>query len=149
MKKIKGVVPDVYKLTKANNGVVELKNTFEAGDRVQLIFDEKVQVVDVLSATESKFITSLSYTGDVFVYGREVDDFRTVDYEAVSMLNVSATQELYKKIQLLEKQLAGMSDVVFSLSEQNEKLQSKTQDIEMLKNQLLEIQNMLNIQAEK
>ena len=85
----------------------------------------------------------------MFVYGREVDDFRTVDYEAVSMLNVSATQELYKKIQLLDKQLAGMSDIVSSLTEQNEKLQSKTQDIEMLKNQLIGIQNMLNIQAEK
>ncbi len=29
----------------------------------------------------------------VFVYGREVNDFHTVDYEALSMLNVSATQE--------------------------------------------------------
>ena len=83
------------------------------------------------------------------MYGREVDDFRTVDYEAVSMLNLSATQELYKKIQLLENQLAGMSDVVSSLSEQNEKLQLNTKDVEMLKNQLNEIQNMLNIQAEK
>jgi molybdopterin converting factor small subunit len=149
VKKIKGVVPDIYKLTKASNGVVELKNNLKAGDRVQLIFDEKVQIVDVLSATESNFKTGLSHTGDVFVYGREVDDFRTVDYEAVSMLNLSATQELYKKIQLLENQLAGMSDAVSSLSEQNEKLQSNTKDVEMLKNQLNEIQNMLNIQAEK
>jgi hypothetical protein len=38
---------------------------------------------------------------------------------------------------------------VSSLSEQNEKLQSNTKDVEMLKNQLNEIQNMLNIQAEK
>jgi hypothetical protein len=32
------------------------------------------------------------------VYGREVNDFHAVDYESLSMLNVSATQELYKLI---------------------------------------------------
>ena len=34
----------------------------------------------------------------MFVYGKEVVDFHVVDYTAVSMLNVSATQELYKLI---------------------------------------------------
>ena len=32
----------------------------------------------------------------VFVYGRQVDDFRTVDYDAIAMLNVSATQQIKK-----------------------------------------------------
>ncbi len=34
----------------------------------------------------------------------EISDFHTVDYEALSMLNISATQELYKKIQLIENE---------------------------------------------
>ena len=33
-----------------------------------------------------------------------MDDFRTVDYEAISMLNVSATQELLKRVEALEDQ---------------------------------------------
>jgi ribosome-binding protein aMBF1 (putative translation factor) len=33
------------------------------------------------------------------VYGREVDDLRSVDYDAIAMLNVSATQELAKKLE--------------------------------------------------
>lgn len=40
--------------------------------------------------------------GNVFVYGKQVDDFHTVDYEAIAMLNVSATQELLKRIKQLE-----------------------------------------------
>lgn len=34
----------------------------------------------------------------VFVYGEEVDDFRTVDYEGLTALNISATQELGKEL---------------------------------------------------
>jgi len=33
----------------------------------------------------------------VFVFGREVNDFRTLDYDAIAMLNVSATQQLKKE----------------------------------------------------
>ena len=42
------------------------------------------------------------------MYGRVVDDFRAVDYEAVSMLNVSATQELYRKVQQQETETAAL-----------------------------------------
>ena len=41
----------------------------------------------------------------VFVYGREMDDFHTVDYDAISMLNVSATQEQQGRIEELEEML--------------------------------------------
>ena len=49
------------------------------------------------------------------MYGEEVDDFRTVDYEGLTTLNISATQEisrLVKKqaaiIESLEKRLAAL-----------------------------------------
>ena len=51
----------------------------------------------------------------VFVYGEEVDDFRTVDYEGLTTLNISATQELSKQvkkqqalIELLEKKIVAL-----------------------------------------
>ncbi|MDO7873516.1 tail fiber domain-containing protein [Hymenobacter sp. ASUV-10] len=44
----------------------------------------------------------------VFVFGLEHADVRSVDYEALSMLNVSATQELARKVELLEKQNAAL-----------------------------------------
>ena len=53
------------------DGTVQMKNDLKVGDHVKLIFDEKVQIVDVLSVSEKSFTTGLTYTGDVFVYGRE------------------------------------------------------------------------------
>ena len=55
----------------------------------------------------------------VFVFGAQVDDFRTVDYEAIAMLNVSATQEL-------TKQLKESQDRLKQLEAENEKLKSST-----------------------
>ncbi len=34
------------------------------------------------------------------MYGEEVDDFRTVDYEGLTTLNISATQEISKVIKM-------------------------------------------------
>ena len=49
-----------------------------------------------------RFRTGFAADGEeVFVFGREVKDFRNVDYDAIAMLNVSATQELNRR---LEKQ---------------------------------------------
>jgi hypothetical protein len=37
------------------------------------------------------------------VYGEEVNDFRTVDYEGLTTLNISATQELSKLVKKQEE----------------------------------------------
>jgi hypothetical protein len=44
----------------------------------------------------------------VFVYGREVKDFRSVDYDAIAMLNVSATQELARKLETVQAENAAL-----------------------------------------
>jgi hypothetical protein len=53
--------------------------------------------------------------GELFVYGHRVDDLRVVDYEAVAMLNLSATQELYRQVQsqaaALQTQAAALVEV--------------------------------------
>ena len=40
----------------------------------------------------------LNAENHVFVYGEEIADFRVVDYEGLTTLNISATQQLYKMI---------------------------------------------------
>ena len=57
----------------------------------------------------------------VFVYGREVKDFRNVDYEAIAMLNVSATQELNRR---LEKQTADFVAQAEEISSRSRALRS-------------------------
>ncbi|MBP6732686.1 MAG: tail fiber domain-containing protein, partial [Chitinophagales bacterium] len=107
--KITDVVPDIYKLAEVKNGRVELQNDLKAGERVKLIMSDKAEVFNVLAADGNGFNVELKDEGKVFVFGREVNDFRTVDYEAISMLNVSATQELLKMVNGLENKVALLS----------------------------------------
>ena len=87
------VVPDIYKKALINNGWVELATDLKVGDRVRLITQKGNRAIhEVLEVKNDKFRTDFAEDGDVvFVYGREVKDFRNVDYDAIAMLNVSAT----------------------------------------------------------
>ena len=78
----------------------------------------------------------------LFVYGREVEDFRTVDYEAISMLNVSATQELLKRIEALEDQ----NNVLKAQNSELLKLKSKMETLERSVSLLLEEKNTVKIE---
>ena len=81
------------------------------GDKIQIIFEDKKELLEVLEIKDNAFrVEPLNFNGStgenciVFVYGRQVDDFHTVDYQAISMLNVSATQQLAKEIKKLKKE---------------------------------------------
>jgi hypothetical protein len=96
-------IPNIYQLTKIENGFVALTNHgLVVGDKVKLIFGESQNVYKVLKINENGFYTEGVSDGSVFVYGKEVSDFHTVDYEALSTLNISATQELVKQINELK-----------------------------------------------
>lgn len=94
-----GVVPDIYQKASVENGWVQLKTSLKKGDRVRLLHSrDKDQTLDVLETEGDKF--RVGFDADikqVFVYGREVNDLHTVDYDAISMLNVSATQQIKKE----------------------------------------------------
>ena len=44
-------------------------------------------------------------SSNCFIYGKEVNDFHTLDKTYIFSLNVCATQELYKLIQDLQNQI--------------------------------------------
>jgi Chaperone of endosialidase len=115
------VVPDIYQKAPIKNGWIELATDLRAGDRVRLITENGHRAVhEVLEVEKDKFRTDFAEdAGQVFVYGREVKDFRVVDYEAIAMLNVSATQELNRRLEqqaselaILREQLAALADAV-------------------------------------
>jgi hypothetical protein len=85
-------------------GKIVLANTLKAGDVVKLIFEKEEVMARVKSATATEFTVDTKNEGDVFVYGKQVNDFRSVDYEALSTLNISATQELAKRLEQAEKE---------------------------------------------
>ena len=98
------VIPDIFKMATAKSGFIDLRTNLKVGEKVKLIFDHNEMIANVMQVNKDGFFVDQYQEGDVFVYGRQVEDFRTIDYEAISMLNVSATQESLKRIRELEKQ---------------------------------------------
>jgi len=107
-----GEVPDIYQPATVKDGWVELATDLKVGERVKLICEKEKGVYPVLEVRDGAFRTDFQPEGDrVFVYGREVDDFRTVDYEAIAMLNVSATQELARKLDTKNAEIAELMGI--------------------------------------
>jgi hypothetical protein len=120
-------IPNVFqpsaKLTKTANGYLISFNaphkiSSEAKKLQVLIEASGMQRFDIVSIPSEKEViikaTDLN-SNKVFVYGEEVDDFRTVDYEGLTTLNISATQELTKLIKgqkLLIEQLIKRIDML-------------------------------------
>jgi hypothetical protein len=116
----KGAIPDVMQASKAvaqGNQVFQLSvpvsKGLAAGDKIQLInARDSRQIATILTREEEVLTVSLQGVADgeeIFVYGREVDDLRAVDYEALSMLNISATQELSKEVSALKAENTRLS----------------------------------------
>lgn len=61
----------------------------------------------------------------MFVYGSEVYDFRTVDYDGLTALNISATQALHKKIKAQEKRIKKLKDELTKIPLRLEALEKK------------------------
>jgi len=105
----KDVVPDIYRKATMHDGWVQLATDLKVGERVKLIGENKNGIYPVLEVRGDAFLTDFKpKTDKVFVYGREVQDFRTVDYEAISMLNVSATQELNRRVEKQAEEIAAL-----------------------------------------
>ncbi len=118
------VVPDIYQDAELRDGWVQITTNLKKGERVRLISGKKEGIYEVLEVAPGKFRTDFSADGEtVFVYGREVKDFRSVDYIAIAMLNVSATQELYRHVEKQAADLAERDDKIALLENSNQEMQ--------------------------
>jgi hypothetical protein len=94
----RGEIPDIYQNASVRDGWVEIDSDLRTGELVKLIGPKGESVVAVLEVKPGAFRPDLKLDGDnVFVYGRQVEDFRRVDYDAIAMLNVSATQQIKRE----------------------------------------------------
>ncbi len=154
------VVPDIYRKATIKDGWVQLATDLKVGDRVKLISANEAGVHAVLAVRPDAFRTDFNpdstgapvahdlkdgalsasatmATNQVFVYGREVNDFRSVDYEAIAMLNVSATQELAKRLEKLEARERQLAD-----------LEAKAAQVTLLEKEMAELKQAVAKLAE-
>ena len=140
-KHITEVVPDIYQAATIdtagwitfNDESFKLTDALAVGDQVRIYIEEGRELLEVLEIKDNTFriplktdhfplSTDHSALTTVFVYGRQVHDFHTVDYQAISMLNVSATQQLAKENEALKAEAKRQQQEIDLLKQQLEKI---------------------------
>jgi hypothetical protein len=103
------VIPDIYALAEKvaydstkKELIVSMVKSYDLkiGDKIELVHPQKGKIRSTISAVNGNDFTVKDWydkADKIFVFGREVDDFRVVDYEALSMLGISAIQALAKE----------------------------------------------------
>ena len=123
-----------YLYQKSDGSQKEMKGSIVSFD------DKKI----VIAAAEK--LDASKYDERLFVYGTEINDLLSVDYEAISMLNVSATQELAKQLKDAQFQIALLKSENQEANSRNGKLQS---DLDKLKASVETLQQMMGAKAER
>ena len=113
------VIPDIYSfpVSMTVNGAeatftMEKAHSLLAGNRVRIYTKDNSQndyVVVQVDSDRSFTVKDWHTTNDAsstFVFGKEVNDFRRVDYDKIHNLNVSATQELARQLEQLRAENA-------------------------------------------
>ena len=114
-------VPNVYqsasRIEKTPNGYIlhfdHNHKISRTAKKLQVLLSGKTQMqqCNIVAIPNDKdvIIEATDLNADkIFVYGEEVNDFRTVDYEGLTTLNISATQELSKLIAMQNIKIEAM-----------------------------------------
>lgn len=136
------MVPDIYQKATVRDGWVALATDLKVGERVRLIGEKEEAIHEVHEVRDGAFRSAFQPATDaVFVYGREVNDFRTVDYEAIAMLNVSATQELYRELETKNTEIAALNQKLAAIEARDEDRETRLARLESAinKNQVIPI----------
>ena len=138
-------IPNVYEVSTstrltAGQMTVSLgkKHEFTVGDVVKLILPDNSEQETTVSATPSETSFSVNWESEapekVFVYGKKVNDFNTVDYDRIFTLNVSATQELSRQLEELKLENAALKAQLLKAGEESkasaEKMDARLQALE-------------------
>lgn len=148
------IIPNIYKLAKTThfdknsqkltiqmNDHVDLK----AGDKVRLITKSNENAIAVVEKVDGNSFVVNQWTeevSEVFVYGKEIQDFRVVDYDRLFTLNISATQELFKRIENQENEIQ-------MLKNQNQEIEKLKAENQSIKSDIDQIKAMLHLQTER
>jgi hypothetical protein len=105
-----GVIPSVFEVAKSTtiiNSKTEITTNkphgFSTGDEVKLILNKSGEkTFKVAVSNQTTFSVPGIINETVFVYGKKVNDLLNVDYDALTTLNISATQQLIKETEVLK-----------------------------------------------
>jgi Chaperone of endosialidase len=129
------------------------------GDKVKLISSTSGEKPSIVTAVNGNSFTVANWTEKsekIFVYGKEVNDFRIVDYDRLFTLNLSATQELNKKMEAqqrvidsLQAQDAESKKKIAALEAGLSKVTERETELNNLKKQMEEVLRIVGAEAKK
>lgn len=140
--KIADYIPSVYAMAErisydsaAHTLIVRTRQPhgFAVAEDIKVITaqeEHKVRVGTLIDAYTFRLNGWQKATSELFVFGKSVSDFRTVDYNRLFTMGISAIQELSRRVEQLEKENT-------QLKAQNNELSQMKSDITTLKNRLL------------
>ena len=144
---IKEVIPDIYQRAEVKNGWIMMNTDLEIGERVKIITENSNEIYNVIEAELTRFKVAFENSEfndqKVFVYGREVHDFHTVDYGAIAMLNVSATQELANRVGGQQRIIEKQQEIIQTLKAENADMKSKMERVETMENDITELKEII------
>jgi len=147
VKTMTDVVPSIYtsSLKCDINGdeatfTLDRAHTLQAGDRVRIYLSKDQESFDVVRVDGDMTFTVKSWNekgepvGEYpfFVYGKEVRDFKEVDYDRIHNLNVSATQELARQVEQLRAENAALRSQYDSMLRASEAVNGRLAKLEAL-----------------
>ena len=102
---VKDYIPNIYQFGNCNSNIIALEEDvsekLNIGDKIKIFDDnDKSDFCNINNINSNVIeIDKEINSSNVFIYGKEINDFHTLKKDYIFTLNVCATQELYKLIQ--------------------------------------------------
>jgi hypothetical protein len=126
---IKNVIPDIYQDGDRVDDVVTLRDSIfsfsESSGKVKFIQKKGADIIVPVNFISSNQLQILDTSNidltesEIFVYGREVEDFHALKKDAIFTVNVAATQELDRQLQAAKVQIVSLETRLALLESQS------------------------------
>ena len=124
---------------------VNKAHDLKAGDSVRLIVDGTIRDLQVSEArTTTSFVVGPVQESpkQVFVYGKFVDDFLSVDYDRLFTTGIGAIQELARQLEALQKSEARIAELEQKVARIAE-LEAKAARVDTLEREMAELKKLV------
>jgi len=132
-------IANIYKYASLTSNIItfdyDISNELNTNDIIKVIYDEKNTSIDLATKKIEKYksnnyrinniissnqilidVDTSNITSNIFVFGKLVNDFHTLEYNSIFALNVEMTQQLYtSNIMITEK----INDLASTIETQN------------------------------
>ena len=103
-------IPNIFKLFDVKDDIIEtnedLTSQLSINDNIKIINKDNKDDYNIIEISSNHIKIDKKIEGDkCFIYGKEIEDFHILDKDIIFTLNVSATQELNKKIKKQKKNI--------------------------------------------